>query len=171
MYETSDRAKDGYRYIPAVFQYSAGVAALPGFRLERVRFAAPVPMAEGFARIAAYLQGIGRPLTAFCQCELRSPGQFTEEGFRAFNLGYAKVLGDGGLLAEGPIVTKHLHGGLLGARSLWRVVAGARRHACHLLQQLRLVHAHRCAGLAEDLGGQDHSQVLLLGVLHVEPLL
>jgi hypothetical protein len=101
MYETRERPGDGYRYIPAVFQYSAGVSALPGFRIERVRFADPVPLMQGFARIAAYLQGIGRPLTAFCACELRSPGQFTEEGFRQFNLGYAKVLEEWGILAEG----------------------------------------------------------------------
>src|SRR5215213_7994313 len=101
MYQTRERAGDGYRYIPAVFQYSAGVSALPGFRIERVRFAEPVPMAAGFTRIADYLTGIGRPLTAFCQCELRSPGQFTEEGFRQFNLGYAKTLEAWGILAEG----------------------------------------------------------------------
>jgi hypothetical protein len=101
MYQTIDRPADGYRFIPAVFQYSGGVAALPGHRIERVRFAEPVPLAEGFARIAAYLSEIGRPLTAFCACELRSPGQFTEEGFRQFNLGYAKTLGDWGILAEG----------------------------------------------------------------------
>jgi hypothetical protein len=101
MYQTTDRPADGYRFIPAVFQYSAGVAALPGFRIERARFTEPLPMAAGFARIAAYLQGIGRPLTAFCACELRSPGQFTEAGFRDFNLGYAKVLGEWGILAGG----------------------------------------------------------------------
>src|SRR3954468_17643668 len=102
MYETRDRPGDGYRYIPAVFQYSAGVAALPGFRIERVGFAEPVPLMAGFARIADYLKAIGRPLTAFCACELRSPGQFTEAGFREFNLGYAKVLGEWGILAAGP---------------------------------------------------------------------
>jgi hypothetical protein len=101
MYETRERNADGYRAIPAVFQYSAGVAALPGFRIERVRFADPVPLAAGFARIAEYLKGIGRPLTAFCQCELRSPGQFTEEGFRQFNLGYAETLKAWGILADG----------------------------------------------------------------------
>jgi hypothetical protein len=99
MYETRERPGDGYRYIPAVFQYSAGVSALPGFRIERVRFADPVPLLAGFARIADYLKDIGRPLSAFCQCELRSPGQFTEEGFRQFNLGYAKVLGEWGILS------------------------------------------------------------------------
>jgi hypothetical protein len=102
MYETIERPADGYRFIPAVFQYSAGVSALPGHRIERARFAEPVPMAEGFARIAAHLTALGRPLTAFCACELRSPGQFTEAGFREFNLGYAKVLGEWGILAAGP---------------------------------------------------------------------
>src|SRR3954447_7070895 len=101
MYETRDRPSDGYRYIPAVFQYSGGVCSLPGFRIERVRFSEPVPLMAGFARIAEYLKGISRPLTAFCACELRSPGQFTEEGFRNFNLGYAKVLGEWEILAEG----------------------------------------------------------------------
>lgn len=101
MYETRERPADGYRSIPAVFQYSAGVSALPGFRIERVRFADPVPLMRGFARIAEYLQGAGRPPTALCACELRSPGQFTEEGFRRFNLDYAKVLEEWGILAEG----------------------------------------------------------------------
>ena len=91
----------GYRFIPAVMQYSGGVAALPGFRLERVRFAEPLPLAEGWRRIAAYLAAIGRPLTAFAACELRSPAPFTEDGFAAFNRGYAEVLGEWGVLAGG----------------------------------------------------------------------
>ncbi|MBW6397679.1 hypothetical protein KPL78_07485 [Roseomonas sp. HJA6] len=82
-------------------QYSAGVAALPGFRLERVRFADPVPLAEGWRRITAYLAAIGRPLTAFAACELRSPAPFTEDGFASFNRGYATVLGEWGVLHEG----------------------------------------------------------------------
>jgi hypothetical protein len=82
----------GYRFIRAVFQYSGGVAALPGFRIRRVRFARPVPLADGFQRIEKILQAAGRPPTAFCQCELRSPAPFTEEGFRAFNEIYAGTL-------------------------------------------------------------------------------
>ena len=35
-------AAGSFRYIPGVFQYSAGVAALPGFQIMRVRFAAPI---------------------------------------------------------------------------------------------------------------------------------
>jgi len=91
----------GYSFIPAVMQYSAGVAALPGFRMERVRFAEPVAMEEGWRRIAAYLSAIGRPLTAFAACELRSPAPFTEDGFRSFNQGYARVLGEWGVLRDG----------------------------------------------------------------------
>ena len=75
-----------------MFQYSGGVAALPGFRIRRVRFARPVPLADGFQRIEKILQAAGRPLTAFCQCELRSPAPFTEDGFRAFNEIYAGTL-------------------------------------------------------------------------------
>ena len=97
---TIDNATAGYRFIPAVMQYSGGVAALPGFRLERVRFANPLPMAEGWRRIGAYLDAIGRPRTAFASCELRSPAPFTEDGFRVFNTGYARVLGDWGILLD-----------------------------------------------------------------------
>jgi hypothetical protein len=100
-YGTIDLPAAGYRFIPAVFQYSAGVAALPGFRIERVRFAEPVPLAEGWRRIAAVLDAAGRPRTACCACELRSPAPFTEGGFAAFNRAYAGVLAEWGVLAEG----------------------------------------------------------------------
>ena len=82
----------GYRFIKAVFQYSGGVAAMPGYRIRRVRFARPLPLASGFARIEQILQTAGRPLTAFCQCELRSPAPFTEQSFCAFNESYVDTL-------------------------------------------------------------------------------
>lgn len=82
----------GYRYIPAVFQYSAGVAAEPGFEIVRVRFRASVPLERGFEQVAQTIRAAGRPLTAFCACELRSPAPFTEEGFRAFNEVYVGTL-------------------------------------------------------------------------------
>jgi hypothetical protein len=94
---TSDFAPGNYRFIPAVFQYSAGAAANPGFEVERVRFDELVPLADGFARIANYIQAAGRPLTAFCACELRSPAAFTDDGFRAFNQHYVKTLAEWGL--------------------------------------------------------------------------
>jgi hypothetical protein len=78
--------------VPGVFQYSAGVAAEPGFAIERARFARVVPLDEGFARIEAHLKAIGRPVTAFCACELRSPAPFTEQGFVDFNRIYVGTL-------------------------------------------------------------------------------
>jgi hypothetical protein len=94
---TRDFSAGNYRFIPAVFQYSSGVAASASFEIERVRFDEPVPLAEGFAQVAKYIQAAGRPLTAFCACELRSPAAFSEEGFRNFNLHYVKTLGEWGL--------------------------------------------------------------------------
>jgi hypothetical protein len=86
-----------YRFIPAVFQYSSGAAADSGFEIERVRFDRLVPLAEGFALAAKYIQAAGRPLTSFCACELRSPAVFTEDGFRKFNEHYVKTLAEWGL--------------------------------------------------------------------------
>jgi hypothetical protein len=94
---TSDFAAGNYRFIPAVFQYSAGVAASPGFEIERVRFDKMPPLSDGFALIAKYIQAAGRPLTSFCACELRSPAAFTDEGFKNFNLHYVKTLSDWGI--------------------------------------------------------------------------
>lgn len=82
----------GFRFVQGVFQYSAGVAAEPGFEIERVRFRRPVPLAEGFAAVERHIAALGRPMTAFCACELRSPAPFTEQGFEAFNREYIKPL-------------------------------------------------------------------------------
>ncbi len=90
----------GYRYVRGPFQYSGGVAAEPGFAIERVRFARPVPIAEGFRRIEAHLTEIGRPVTSFCACELRSPAPFTAEGFIAFNRIYVGTLERWGIFSN-----------------------------------------------------------------------
>ena len=95
---TDPFAPGGYRYIPAVFQYSGGVAAEPGFEIVRVRFHEPVPLSDGFARIERTIREAGRPPTAFCACELRSPAPFTEDGFRAFNQIYAGTLRQWGVM-------------------------------------------------------------------------
>jgi hypothetical protein len=92
-----DFAAGNYRFIPAVFQYSSGACALEGFEIERVRFDKLLPLAEGFARAAAYIQSSGQKLTSFCACELRSPAAFTEAGFLAFNQHYVKTLAEWGI--------------------------------------------------------------------------
>jgi hypothetical protein len=82
----------GYRFVEGVFQYSAGVAALPGHRIVRVQLRAPLPLVEGFRRAEQVIAAAGQPLTAFCACELRSPAPFTESGFIAFNKVYVGTL-------------------------------------------------------------------------------
>ena len=86
-----------YRYIPAVFQYSGGAVAEPGFAIERVSFREWLPLDEGFRRVEAIIRAAGRPPTAFCACELRSPAQFSEAGFIAFNQRYCETLARWGI--------------------------------------------------------------------------
>ncbi len=91
----------GYRYLPGVFQYSAGVAAEPGFRIEHARFLQPAPLEKGCEAVEAHLAALGRPRTALCAFELRSPAPFTEEGFAAFNRAYVDVLRRWGIVRNG----------------------------------------------------------------------
>jgi hypothetical protein len=97
MASPTDFIPGGYRFIPAQFQYSAGVAALPGHEIQRITFRKLVPLKEGFRRVEQIITEAGRPLTALCACELRSPAPFTQEGFRAFNEIYVVTLGKWGI--------------------------------------------------------------------------
>ena len=94
-------APGNYRYVKAVFQYSGGVAAEPGFEIERARFMKPLPIAEAFAAVEAHLKSLGRPVTAFAQCELRSPAPFSDQGFYDFNKVYVTTLTRWGIYKEG----------------------------------------------------------------------
>lgn len=98
-YAVKPLTERGYRYIPHAFQYSSGVQALPGFQIHRIRFNKLLPMAQGFAWIAAFLKGKQLSLTAFVACELRSPLPFTPDGFVDFNKGYADTLRAWGIFA------------------------------------------------------------------------
>ncbi len=89
---TIDVPAGGFRYIPRVFQYSAGVRALDGHRIERVEFMRPVALTEGFAFIERFFADQRLKLAGFCACELRSPAPFTEDGFIAFNRDYVGTL-------------------------------------------------------------------------------
>jgi hypothetical protein len=97
-----DFAPGAYRFIhvEGVFQFSSGVAAEPGFAIERARLPRPLPLLEGFAAVERHLAAIGRPTTAFCACELRSPAPLTEQGFVDFNRQYVGTLERWGLYAD-----------------------------------------------------------------------
>jgi hypothetical protein len=90
----------GYRFMPHAFQYSGGAIAEPGFAVERARFRRPLPLAQGFDAVEAYLAKLGRPPTAFCACELRSPTQFSEQGFIDFNRHYVQRLERWGIFKD-----------------------------------------------------------------------
>jgi hypothetical protein len=91
----------GYRFLKGGFPYSRGVVAGSGFAIEHVRLAASVALAAGFDIVARYLEAIGRPRTALCAMELRSPQPFTFEGFREFNSIYVAVLESWGIVRDG----------------------------------------------------------------------
>ena len=100
MAETRSFEAGNYRYIRGPFQYSAGVAADPGYAIVRMRFRRPVSLADGFAVIEESLGAHDRPLTAFCACELRSPAPFTEQGFIDFNRAYVGTLEKWGIYED-----------------------------------------------------------------------
>ena len=91
----------GYAFLRGGFPYSQGVKALPGYAIERVRFAQPVPVARGFAAIEAHLSALDRPRTALCANELRSPAPLSMSGFKTFNEGYVEVLKRWNLFRDG----------------------------------------------------------------------
>jgi hypothetical protein len=91
----------GFSFLEGGFPYSQGVVALPGFAIERVRFSRTVSVMQGFERVEKYLRENGRPLTALCAAELRSPTPFTFSGFAEFNKGYVAVLERWGLYRDG----------------------------------------------------------------------
>jgi hypothetical protein len=100
----------GFAFLEGGFPYSQGVVALPGHAIVRARFMRPPAVADGFAAIEAHLAAHGRPTTAFCACELRSPEPFTFEGFAGFNRGYRAVLERWGLVRDGlnPVARSNL---------------------------------------------------------------
>ncbi|HEY3910354.1 MAG TPA: hypothetical protein VGM07_10725 [Stellaceae bacterium] len=92
--------RGGYRFLEHAFQYSGGVAAQSGFAIERARLARMLPLAEGFDAVEAHLRRLGRPVGAFCACELRSPAQFTDAGFVTFNRHYVQRLESWGVFRD-----------------------------------------------------------------------
>ena len=62
MTATVDFSAGGYRFLPGVFQYSGGVAALSGHAIERVRFRTLLPVKQGFERIERLIAAADRVL-------------------------------------------------------------------------------------------------------------
>jgi len=90
-----------YAFLTGIAPYSAGVTALPGFEIIRATLADALPWRQGFALAEEHLRTLGRPLTALCAVELRSPAPFSFAGFAAFNGEYQAHLIEWGLLLDG----------------------------------------------------------------------
>lgn len=93
-----DCSSGGYRFLPGITAFSSGTVAMPDHEIVHVTLAMPLPWRDGFTRIDRYLREHGRPRTALCGIELRSPAQFSFDGFAEFNEGYRALLRDWGIL-------------------------------------------------------------------------
>jgi hypothetical protein len=99
--ETIELADSGFAYLPGGPRpFSAGVIALPGHALVRVRPRAALPLARGFAFIASHLAARDLGQNALAGLEIRSPAAMTPAEFAAFNRGYATLLRGHGFLPD-----------------------------------------------------------------------
>lgn len=90
-----------YLFLPGIAPYSCGVVSMPGYEIVHVIFQQPVAYRHGFDQIEKTLTTQGRPKTALCAIELRSPKPFTFAGFARFNEEYATILRDWGVFVDG----------------------------------------------------------------------
>ena len=91
-------AAGGFRFLPAISAYSAGVAAASGYEIAALRFLDSPSLAHGFERLDREIARRGLPSSALVGLELRSPGAFDFDGFAKFNDEYRQLLIDRALL-------------------------------------------------------------------------
>jgi hypothetical protein len=91
--------------------FSAGVGALPGHELTRIRLHRPLPLDQGLELAAKLLAAAGRPPTALAALELRAPKIMSRQEFSTFNGRYLEALrsrgfvtGDGVAVARSNMV-------------------------------------------------------------------
>jgi hypothetical protein len=88
----------GYRFLPAISAYSAGVAAASGYEIAALRFLDSPTLSQAFERIDRELARRGLVSSAMASLELRSPGAFTFDGFVSFNNEYLQLLEERGIM-------------------------------------------------------------------------
>lgn len=90
-------AAGGFAYLPSTGRtFSRGVIALEGFVLRRISLMDPLPMESGLDFAAEFIRAEGRPLEAFCGCELRVLKRLSREEFSDFNRRYIAALRSSG---------------------------------------------------------------------------
>jgi hypothetical protein len=98
---TREAPAGNYRFLPGIAPFSSGVIASPGYQVVRATLRAPIPWREGFTLIEERLRAEGRPRTALCAIELRSPAPWSFAGFDTFNAPYQELLAEWKLLVDG----------------------------------------------------------------------
>jgi hypothetical protein len=84
--------KSHYHFLKGIEPYSCGVISDPLHEIVHVTLGQILPWREGFDRIEAHLQAIGRDRHALCGIELRCPTPYSMQGFIEFNQTYCEVL-------------------------------------------------------------------------------
>jgi hypothetical protein len=90
-----------YSFLKGISPYSAGVVASPGYAVEHARLRTSLPLRTGFEVIDNHLRSVGRPRSALCGIELRSPRPFSFQGFVEFNSVYVDILKSWEILRNG----------------------------------------------------------------------
>jgi hypothetical protein len=94
-------SRGNYFFLKGISPYSAGVAASPGYAIEHARLQNALPLRVGFEVIDNHLRSQGRPRSALCGIELRSPRPFSFQGFVEFNSVYVDILRNWEVLQDG----------------------------------------------------------------------
>ncbi len=82
----------GYRYIPGIPPYSAGVQADDDHLIVRAALRQPTSWIDGFELIDRVLDDDDRPAQALCAVELRCARPHSFDGFGSFNDDYRRAL-------------------------------------------------------------------------------
>ena len=90
-----------FSYLPGSSAFSVGALAAPGWAVDELRLARPLPLAVGLGRVVDVLADRGLGAHAIVGLELRSPEAVDVEGFATFNAGYQDLLAARGLIGGG----------------------------------------------------------------------
>ncbi|MEZ6128725.1 MAG: hypothetical protein R3C59_08585 [Planctomycetaceae bacterium] len=91
----------GYRFLPAIAPYSAGVVALPGFEIVHATLQSPRPWQAGLNAAGQNLEQIGLTCRNICAVELRCPTPYPLQGFVDFNNLYRQLLKNWDMMVDG----------------------------------------------------------------------
>lgn len=93
-----DNPAGGFKFIKGIRPFSFGAVASPGHEVVHARFDPMPRLEDGFGAVQRHLKAVGRPLSALCGMELRTPQVLSAKAFGEFNEPYRQHLVDWGLL-------------------------------------------------------------------------